>query len=307
MDISIVIPLYNKEKYIERTLKRVLEQTYQMFEIIIVNDGSTDNSVSNVNKIKDRRIKLYNQKNSGASNARNNGVKYANGDFIAFLDADDEWDKTYLERIVKLHKNNPDGILYATNYYIMENKELSMIDYPGITKKEGELENYFISGKIYTPIWTSAAVIKKDVFNQLGGFNKHCIICEDVDLWCKIALSGKIYYINEPLAIYHRDNINMLSKNKNASCFYPFLDEYETLINPNDIKKEAILEYVKYRKVTAIKYALCNSNNKEARKILHSMAKKKEKIKNYHILIILSFLPYFCIKKYLKLMRCNLN
>ena len=58
-----------------------------------------------------------------------------------------------------------------------------------------------------------------DVFNQLGGFNKHCIICEDVDLWCKIALSGKIYYINEPLDIYHRDNINMLSKNKNASCF----------------------------------------------------------------------------------------
>lgn len=307
MKISIVIPLYNKEKYIERTLKRVLDQTYQNFEIIIINDGSTDNSVENVNKIKSEKVKLYNQKNSGASNARNNGVKYAKGDFIAFLDADDEWDKSYLERIVNLYKNNPDGVLYASNYYIMENNELSMLNYPKITEKEGELKNYFISGKIYTPIWTSAAVIKKDIFNQLGGFNEKCIICEDVDLWCKVALSGKIYYINEPLAIYHRDNINMLSKNKTASCYYPFLDEYKMLTNLNDIKMKDILEYVRYRKGVAVKYALYNSNAKEARKILRSMGKKRERIKNHYIFFILTFLPYFFIKKILKLTRCNLS
>lgn len=298
MKISIVIPLYNKERYIERTLKRVLEQTYQDFEVIIVNDGSTDMSVEKVRKIKSQKIKLYNQKNSGASNARNNGVKYASGDFIAFLDADDEWDKSYLERIVHLYESNSDGILYASNYYIMENNELSMLNYPEITEKEGELKNYFISGKIYTPIWTSAAVIKRDIFNQLGGFNEKCIICEDVDLWCKVALYGKIYYINEPLAVYHRDNTNMLSKNKNASCYYPFLDEYKILKDLKDPRKKDILEYIKYRKGVAVKYALYNSNTKEARKILLSMRKNREKIENYHILFILTFLPFFFNKKY---------
>ena len=93
--ISVVIPLYNKEKYIKRAIESVLNQTFQKFEIIVVNDGSTDKSAEIVQNIKDPRIRLINQKNAGVSAARNRGIQEAKYEYIAFLDADDFWEKIF--------------------------------------------------------------------------------------------------------------------------------------------------------------------------------------------------------------------
>lgn len=105
--ISVVIPLYNKEKQIAKTLQTVLDQTCQDFEIVIVNDGSTDGSVGEIKKITDSRIRLINQKNGGVSAARNRGIEEAKGEHIAFLDADDMWNRDYLKTINYLIKNIP--------------------------------------------------------------------------------------------------------------------------------------------------------------------------------------------------------
>ena len=99
--ISVVIPLYNKEKQVKQTLRKVLEQTFSDYEIIIVNDGSTDSSAEIAREFEDHRIKVIDQENAGVSAARNRGIKEAKGNFIAFLDADDEWDKDYLAQIHK--------------------------------------------------------------------------------------------------------------------------------------------------------------------------------------------------------------
>ena len=100
--ISVIIPLYNKEKQIAKTLQTVLNQTYQNFEIVIVNDGSTDRSVDEVKKFLNSRIRLINQKNGGVSAARNRGIKEAKGEYLAFLDADDIWQNNYLQTQIDL-------------------------------------------------------------------------------------------------------------------------------------------------------------------------------------------------------------
>ena len=105
--ISIVIPLYNKKELIVKTVQSILNQTYHNFEIIIVDDGSTDGSADEVKTIKDSRIRLISQKNSGVASARNRGIKESQGDFVAFIDADDLWSPDYLYTLISLTQNYP--------------------------------------------------------------------------------------------------------------------------------------------------------------------------------------------------------
>ena len=124
MIISVVIPLYNKEKKIEYTLKSVFTQTFQNFEIVIVDDGSTDNSVEEVEKFTDSRIRLIHQTNAGVSAARNRGIEAASGELIAFLDADDVWMPEYLATQYGLYQKYPECSVYAviTNFGIPREK-----------------------------------------------------------------------------------------------------------------------------------------------------------------------------------------
>src|SRR5574344_715427 len=113
--ISVVIPLYNKERYIEKTIHSVLKQSFNKFEIVVVNDGSTDNSLAIVESIRDSRIRVFDQKNSGVSAARNRGIKEAKYDFIAFLDGDDEWLSNHLPIIANLIDKYPSCGVFATS------------------------------------------------------------------------------------------------------------------------------------------------------------------------------------------------
>lgn len=116
--ISVIIPLYNCKKYITRAIESVLKQTYLPKEIIVVNDGSTDNGEKIVEEMHHPLIKVINQKNGGVSSARNTGINEARGQFIAFLDADDEWLPNHLEIITNLIELYPKCGLFATSYYI---------------------------------------------------------------------------------------------------------------------------------------------------------------------------------------------
>jgi len=203
--ISVVIPLYNKEKQIAATLRSVFNQTFQDFEVVIVNDGSTDSSVSVVESLGDSRIRLINQKNSGVSAARNRGIDEAKGELIAFLDADDEWKPDYLETILKLIRDYPQCDVFATRYEFVDefgNRRRSILNGGGFI--EGILENYFHVASISdAPLWTSAVVASRESIFAAGGFPIGINSGEDLLTWARLAARYKIAYCKEPKVVYY--------------------------------------------------------------------------------------------------------
>ncbi|MEI7848050.1 MAG: glycosyltransferase family 2 protein [Chloroflexota bacterium] len=203
--VSVVIPLFNKANYIQRAVNSVLRQTHQQFEIIIINDGSTDNSVSRVSEINEPRIRVINQKNKGVSAARNRGAKEASSDLIAFLDADDEWTPNFLEEMLSLASDFENCGLYGSSYYKefedgsreAKNSVLFRLDYRGI------IPNYFEVHIIRTPIHSSSVMARKNVLLAIGGFPEDMILNEDFDTWIRFGIKSNIAIINSPLSIYH--------------------------------------------------------------------------------------------------------
>lgn len=200
---SVIIPLYNKSHTIERALKSVLNQTYKNFEAIIVDDGSTDNGIEIVNKYtSDARIKILKQKNQGVSIARNEGVKNSLYQYIAFLDADDEWEKDYLETVLKAIKLYPDcGMICSARYYkdhISKKTKLIIVD-----KYKGKFKeiNFFENPHVFSH--TSSTVVKKKFFFKAGCFPLEMKKNEDLTLFFSIALLSGTIYFGYPLSFYY--------------------------------------------------------------------------------------------------------
>lgn len=205
--ISVVIPLYNKESSIRRTLESVFSQTYQHFEIIIVDDGSTDNSTGIIESYNDSRIYLIRQKNAGVSSARNNGIYYSKGDYIAFLDADDEWTPHYLESLMELVGKYPECQVFATNYSFQTNKgnrQSTILNRITFQEESGILNNYFeVASCGHPPVWSSAVMIRKSAIVAVGGFPLSVGSGEDLLTWAKLACQNKIAYTKKVGAIYN--------------------------------------------------------------------------------------------------------
>lgn len=207
--ISVVIPLYNKEKQIACTLQSVFEQTFQNFEIVIVDDGSTDNSVEEVEKFDDSRIRLIHQTNAGVSAARNRGIEEASGELIAFLDADDVWMPEYLATQYGLYQKYPECSVYACNYEFRDSEGKVT---PTIIRKlpfEGEdgiLSNYFeVASCSHPPICSISIMVKKMAIQAIGGFPLGIKSGEDLLTWARFAVSGAIVYSRKSLAVFVRD------------------------------------------------------------------------------------------------------
>lgn len=204
--ISVVIPLYNKEQSIPSTLQSVLKQTYQDFEIVIVNDGSTDHSVEEVAKVTDPRIRLIHQKNAGVSAARNRGIEEAGGEYIAFLDADDEWKSDYLKIQYKLTQKYPECCVFTCNY---EFKDTQGKVTPTIIRKlpfkgeDGILSNYFeVSSCSHPPICSISIMVKKNAIQSIGGFPIGIKSGEDLLTWARLACRYSIAFYTIPLATF---------------------------------------------------------------------------------------------------------
>lgn len=216
--ISIIIPLYNKEQSIASTLQSVLKQTYQDFEIVIVNDGSTDHSVEEVTKVLDPRIRLIHQNNAGVSAARNQGIEEAKGEYIAFLDADDEWKTDYLKTQYELILKYPECNVFACNY---EFKDAQGKVTPTIIRKlpfKGEdsiLSNYFeVASCSHPPLWTSAVMVKKNAIQSIGGFPIGIKSGEDLLTWARLAVNGKIAYNKQAYAVFNVEGYSISEKPK---------------------------------------------------------------------------------------------
>lgn len=212
--ISVVIPLYNKASSIEKTIKTILSQTFKGFEIIVVNDGSTDNSLEVVNSIKDERIKIINKANGGVSSARNRGILEANADYIAFLDADDYWHSDYLREMFQLIQDFPEASLYGCAYDWVERGISKSVDFHLPPSYRGIVDNYFQKALEHLLYWTSAVIVKKESLLQIGSFDERISMGEDLDVWFRLNLKYKGAFYNKPLAYYNMDGPNRAMNRK---------------------------------------------------------------------------------------------
>ncbi|WP_052735517.1 glycosyltransferase family 2 protein [Methanosarcina mazei] len=273
--VSVVIPLYNKEAHIQRTINSVLAQNIQDFEILVIDDGSTDKSAEVVLSITDPRIRLIQQKNAGVSAARNRGVKEAKADLIAFLDADDEWMPTFLETILRLRKNYPNAGAYATAYNTFtKNKRTQIFDNKVIPQSpwEGLLPNYFRAAAVgQYPVCSSAVAIPKEVFLKVGVFAVGAWLGEDVDMWGRIALKYQIAYSRLQGAIYHQEAENRACNRKISIEEQPFIKSSQNAIDNNQVPMDILGDLIEYIASLKIDTAYCNlfaGDNCTALKIL---------------------------------------
>jgi len=210
---SVIIPLYNKASYIEKAIRSVAAQTCRDFELIVIDDGSKDGGFEIAKKLLAALTPPLGgwgatcQSNQGVSTARNNGVKLAKYDYIAFLDADDWWATTYLEEMKNLIGQYPEAGIYASSYYKVKNgKHIQANIGVGEGFQQG-LINYFqvYAKTLWMPLWTGATVIKKNVFHENNGFKPTLKLGEDFDLWARVAIQYPVVFLNKPLAYYNQD------------------------------------------------------------------------------------------------------
>lgn len=240
---SIIMPLYNKAPYVRKALESVSVQTYRAFELIIIDDGSTDESLNIVNdfvrksermkELTKERVCVISQPNSGVAAARNRGVKERRGEYLCFLDADDWWEPTFLEEMDKLIQEYPDAGLYATNYVYYKTGKTHV----ALKFKRGYMnysEAYLHSDAM--PVWTGAVCMPRKVFDEMGGFPVGIKLGEDFLLWAKTALHYKIAFCEKALAYYNNDvpaslrATRNLHKTEHHMLFH--LDEIEQEIAP---------------------------------------------------------------------------
>jgi len=259
---SIVIPLYNKEHFIVQTIQSVLDQTFQDYEILVVNDGSTDASLNSLRVFNDSRIQVFTIKNQGVSHARNFGIKKANAKYVAFLDADDLWLNKHLEQLKKLSEDFPNCGLYA-NAYVKKMGEITLeshyIDIPNAWN--GIVKDYFKSSQFSCVAWTSAVMVPKKILEAFNGFDERITLGagEDTDLWMKIAIQHPIAFNNNVTAVYnlHADN-RISNANTNLRQFLD-LDVYEEAAKSNTSLKK----YLDFNRFSiALQYKLVGNKEK---------------------------------------------
>lgn len=239
-NISVVIPVYNKEKYIDRCILSVLNQTLRPGEIVVIDDGSTDNSLEILkNKYADQ-IKLETQNNSGEAITRNNAVALTNGDFVAFLDGDDEWCPTFIESICNLMSDYPECNLYATAYKLVSDNKEVIPRYQNLKPNfRGIVSNYFSASLNGWSIFSSSStVVSIELFYEVGQFTPNLRLGADLDLWSRLALEGSIAFLNEPHAIYHYFNDSSVTNTEISHEELYYTKHLTHLLKTNQVPKK---------------------------------------------------------------------
>ncbi len=290
--LSVVIPLYNKENFIKDTVVSVFNQTYSDFELLVIDDCSTDNSYKIVSQFVDPRVSIISHKtNKGLSASRNTGIKNSTSNYIAFLDADDLWKPHFLEEIVHLIKTFPEASLFATNYEEIIDKKVILAANNGAEKLKKHLIilDYFknsLQQPLYCP---SSLCVKNKVFDKIGLFNETITFGEDVDFNIRANLNFKLAYSNCKLIQYRTISENQITQSNLSSKTLTDFDYYEKEY-PSDISLKKFLDFQRYTKAKMYKMEGNSAKYHQLRKgISLSNLNWKQ--------VILLYLPtYFLIK-----------
>jgi glycosyltransferase involved in cell wall biosynthesis len=293
--ISVIIPLFNKEDYIAETINSILNQTYKDFEVIVVNDGSTDNSLQVLEKYKDERLKIFSIENAGVSVARNIGVEKTKYEYVSFLDADDYWDNNFLSEIVMLVNQYPKERVFASgrtslfknhkiqyqNSFLPDLNEVDKIDYLKVISK------------FLPPVNSSNALFKKTALLEAGVFKEDQKQHEDHDLWLRVCRSSQVVYVNKPLSYYRKDIQN--SGSKSSIRYFDFKEYLITILETkNFINRERNKYFKKYYNkfilLTFIKYQ--SGFSKDETKQLLTLIQKIVSPSYFSLIYLIDLLPF---------------
>ena len=200
--VSVNIPCYNSGRFIKETLESVLAQTYGGFEVIVLDDGSTDDTAGIVKSFSDTRIKYFYQENAGLAETRNKAIALSSGEYIAFLDHDDLWLPEKLEKQMDfLEKNTGTGLLFSDFYLLKDGRREKTTYFGNCAPKRGHIfENLLFDEATF--ICISTTVMRRDIFDKIGYFKKEFKSGEECDLFLRVAKDYELDYIDEPLAAY---------------------------------------------------------------------------------------------------------
>lgn len=232
--ISVIIPLYNKEQSITTTLESVFSQSYTDYEVIVVDDGSTDNSANIVRGWVNDKIRLISKPNGGVCSARNRGIEEAKGEYMALLDGDDIWDKEYLAEQVKMICDFPEAAMWGINFAEMNNGKLvRKLETKLPDGYRGYVENYFqMPGRISDLFCSSSVVIRREVFDKVGMFDERIKYAEDSDMWFRIIATHKVAFYDKYMVFYQWDAENRaMKRQRDLRYFLPyFVGKYQAPI-----------------------------------------------------------------------------
>jgi glycosyltransferase involved in cell wall biosynthesis len=203
--VSVIIPTYNRARFIKDAIESVLDQTYKNFEIIVIDDGSTDNTLEILTQYA-RKIKVLKQDHRGVAAARNKGISVAKGEYLAFLDSDDIWYPLKLEKQLKVMEQTKAGLVHTARYEVdvVTNKRSALLPLlPAKSSKE------FLSGKTHISM---TVLVAKELVVREGLFDENLQTTQDTDLWVRIAKIADIVYINEPLMDFRMAGDNLQKK-----------------------------------------------------------------------------------------------
>ena len=237
MKVSVVIPAYNAMTYLPETLESVLRQTFTDFEVLIVNDGSSDQIVEWASGLVDPRVKLISQENQGSPGARNTGIAHAQGEYVAFLDADDLWSPTKLEKQICCLEDNP-AVGLVNTWTVLIDQLGKPVGRAGTFQAEGDVWKQIVLGNFLV---CSSVVVRRCCFETVGVFEPNLILCEDWDMWIRIASRYSVAVVKEPLA-YYRQHLNNISKN-----YRTFLQDSRTVIEKAFASVPSELLYLRNR------------------------------------------------------------
>ncbi len=280
--ISVIIPLYNKVHYIERTLESVFAQSFDNYEIVVVNDASTDGSSNLVERIKNDKVTIVNhEENKGLSAARNTGIKHARGDIIALLDADDVWLTNHLEQLFFLVKEYPNASLFGSGW--AEQFENGNVLPPKKSLNEKGLhfivEDFFVANYFQPLVCPSAFAFRKGVIGHIGGFNEAITLGEDVDFYIRSNLEYTFAFYNEVSCLYTYSSENQITAAPIKDKVITDFDSYEAFVK----KKPTLKKYLdRKRYFLSIQYKI--QGHKERYRSLHKNIDPKNLSFKQHLL-----------------------
>lgn len=300
IELSVIVPLYNKRNSILETIKSALNQRFDNYEVIVIDDGSTDDSVDLIKTIDNKKLKIYRKENSGVSDTRNFGITKAQGDYIAFLDADDLWDDLYLERLYTMIQAAPECGMYAQNFQVVSVDDIDISLEQHSDKHQIEIYRNWEKVFFEKTFRTSAIAVNKKRFIDSGCFDSNLSIGEDLEAWLRISLKYPVCYLNEThvmIVFFSKDyHSRIVPKEYTQHYTYKLITQKEKYL---DLKDNIFVRKLINK---AIFYAFLNfswDKNSSAAHFLKkhfkfSLLSRKDKIK--YILFNIGCLKYFVVR-----------
>jgi glycosyltransferase involved in cell wall biosynthesis len=295
---SVIIPLYNKENYIENALKSILDQSFLDYEILIINDGSTDNSISNINHLQSDKITvIHHKKNKGLSAARNTGIRNAKGTYVTFLDADDLWKPDFLITIHTLIKQFPQAGIFATNYEeLYKDRIVSPKNGTShLVRNESCIIDFF-KYNLQQGIYNHGSVcFHKKVYEKAGYYDENIDFSEDIDFNIRANSQFSLAFCNKVGMSYNMQSENQLTTSSILHKRIPNFSNYDHLAEGNlSIKK-----YLNFEKYVLAKHLKVDKNNHHYQNISTQIDLRSLNWKQ----IILLKLPVFLLKSIQKIKK----